>query len=557
MEKYESTFAFKADAGQLTKAMNNISAQADQLATKIGKSNSKMGQLAGGIKDKLSGAMSSVLSKAGGLGKGLAAAFTMGLGPVGLLSAAITAIIGAFEAMTKKSQKFGDAVQRIFSQIGAAISYAMDPSNWGEGFAEGMKEAWEVAGNLADAMDSAGTYAMEWGAKQSDLNAILADSQAVMSDTNATAKERAAAMENARKTAEEYAKGSEKYIDAKRKELEAMVQEVAVGKKLQFSQEEINFLIEKGISDTDALIAMGGKYAEFADGMSDDTQQSMLDIRREIRETERATSQFEKAVNRLGKSENKVEVKTTVAPPPEGSIKAIKDKISSLQKELELTIPMSLDAARIQAEIDELNRQLKGDTGPQSIGVEVPVLLDVTPLNKGLQSVQHDIKKTVDTAKLMSGASQAFGAMSNMVSSLGEESKETTIAVQALAIAEQVAAMAAALHTATEGDSYTLPARLIAAAAAVTSSIIAIQRVSAQGFSAGGIVRGQYESGDRQIIAVNSGEAVLNKQQQSNLFRLLNGAQMGRGGVPVEFRIDGRDLVAVLDAVKTYEGRTL
>jgi hypothetical protein len=71
-------------------------------------------------------------------------------------------------------------------------------------------------------------------------------------------------------------------------------------------------------------------------------------------------------------------------------------------------------------------------------------------------------------------------------------------------------------------------------------------------FAEGGIVGGGSYIGDSQLVRVNSGEMILNGQQQKRLFKLLNGtdsrngATVGEGGV-VKFKIKGNNLYGVLN----------
>lgn len=160
------------------------------------------------------------------------------------------------------------------------------------------------------------------------------------------------------------------------------------------------------------------------------------------------------------------------------------------------------------------------------------------------------------------GAGQAFGATAQLVENCGnamgvsaQDSKELRTALIALTIAEQAAAVAAALLTVAKGgDPYSLPARVIAAAASVVGAIAA-SRPTTHKFAEGGIVSGQFQSGDLQTIRVNAGEMVLTTQQQKNLFSMLNNGGVGGGG-QVEFTIKGKDLVGVLNNTNKYNSLT-
>lgn len=71
-------------------------------------------------------------------------------------------------------------------------------------------------------------------------------------------------------------------------------------------------------------------------------------------------------------------------------------------------------------------------------------------------------------------------------------------------------------------------------------------------FASGGIVGGSKFSGDQNLARVNAGEAILTKNQQSRLFRLLNGGSSSINNGNVEFKIKGSELIGVL---KNYNGK--
>lgn len=73
-------------------------------------------------------------------------------------------------------------------------------------------------------------------------------------------------------------------------------------------------------------------------------------------------------------------------------------------------------------------------------------------------------------------------------------------------------------------------------------------------FADGGIVGGSSLHGDRNMIAVNGQEMILNGKQQRRLFNILdgNGYTTSNSGGTVEFKISGRDLKGVL---KNYDNK--
>lgn len=70
-----------------------------------------------------------------------------------------------------------------------------------------------------------------------------------------------------------------------------------------------------------------------------------------------------------------------------------------------------------------------------------------------------------------------------------------------------------------------------------------------KGYNTGGIIDGNSIHGDKVLARVNSGEMVLNKRQQSNLFRQLNNATNNASafGGNVTFTIHGSELIGVID----------
>ena len=96
----------------------------------------------------------------------------------------------------------------------------------------------------------------------------------------------------------------------------------------------------------------------------------------------------------------------------------------------------------------------------------------------------------------------------------------------------------------------------ITAIGAIASLIAAVSSIPK--FATGGIVGGSSLVGDNVLVGVNSGEMILNKRQQANLFNLLDGKYTPNTATNqnVKFTISGKDLVATLnnynDKAKRY-----
>lgn len=171
-----------------------------------------------------------------------------------------------------------------------------------------------------------------------------------------------------------------------------------------------------------------------------------------------------------------------------------------------------------------------------------------------------------DKAKLQATAS-LFGSLGSLAETFGREGFE---AAKALNSAQAFISGILAVQNTLASVPY--PANIVAAAAVgiqTAANLARIQNAKAPAFADGGIVPGSSFSGDRVTARLNSGEMVLNRSQQAELFNVANGS--GAGGdvaseiralaaairsQPVQVSIDGS---AVFSAVRTEidRGRTL
>lgn len=143
-------------------------------------------------------------------------------------------------------------------------------------------------------------------------------------------------------------------------------------------------------------------------------------------------------------------------------------------------------------------------------------------------------------------AGQKAGAMLATVGQYLQQIGGDGALAKAGAIAATIGQLA--LTFATSLKNVSSPWEWIAASlAGVATMATVISQV--QGFSTGGIVGGSSLVGDRILTGINSGEMILNKNQQKNLFNLLDGQGMGIGSQlqKVEFEISGKNLKGTLN----------
>lgn len=162
-------------------------------------------------------------------------------------------------------------------------------------------------------------------------------------------------------------------------------------------------------------------------------------------------------------------------------------------------------------------------------------------------SAKRAAKSFADAAGSMAGA---FNNMANMLNKYGAENKKAQAASKAFALAGILASQAQAIAEGAlaisagiaQSQSVPFPANL-AAIASTTATILGLITSTASSFmqakqllssadagayEQGGVIGGTSYSGDRLTARVNSGEMILTREQQANLFQMAN-AQTSMG----------------------------
>ena len=197
----------------------------------------------------------------------------------------------------------------------------------------------------------------------------------------------------------------------------------------------------------------------------------------------------------------------------------------------------------------------------------------------GFLQIFEGIRKVIDMIDTMTGTTHALTLAKSMENAATEQGTAdvaantgATMANTGAAVANTAAKSGEAVAGATaSGAKLAFPFNLVAIAAGIAAVAGALALVGS--FPTGGIVGGGSPSGDKLLARVNSGEMILNNQQQRRLFNLLDGKGTVRGvgapelnvvkpsvadlrgalhganslnGATVRFEIDGRKLVGVI-----------
>lgn len=164
------------------------------------------------------------------------------------------------------------------------------------------------------------------------------------------------------------------------------------------------------------------------------------------------------------------------------------------------------------------------------------------------QATQMKMQLSASLQTMAKNASSAFGQMSELLEGYGEENEKASKAAkafalmqlatdQAVSISQTARAMVEAVEGATQAAKYTGPLAPVMLAVyiaemvglvlgAVAGQVASIKQakgiLSGEKFESGGIVGGTSFSGDKVVAHVNSGEMILNREQQTRLFDMAN-----------------------------------
>ncbi len=183
-------------------------------------------------------------------------------------------------------------------------------------------------------------------------------------------------------------------------------------------------------------------------------------------------------------------------------------KAQAAINEISIEQQKALNIEKIKA--DSLKRQLKAQEDANKQVKQLEQQLTSVRLNIAEEAAQGIAKASGASAKAQFLISKAFAAADIFIK--GEQAQ--------------------ALIQATIPYPANIP--VVAAQASLTSSQLALVAATAiaGSFQNGGIVPGTSMSGDKQIARVNSGEMILNRQQQKTLFDIANNGQSS-GSTPI------------------------
>ena len=265
-------------------------------------------------------------------------------------------------------------------------------------------------------------------------------------------------------------------------------------------------------------------------------KQTELDTQLKEKADAIAEERINAEMQRIAEQEQtKIELKKAIAE--ENSTEMLELQLEELemqqQAELENTILNEEDKYLIVEKYEKLKQALVEETAKKNEE-------QATQMKAQLSSAMQSMAKN---------ASSAFGQMSELLEGYGEENEKASKAAkafalmqlatdQAISISQTARAIVEAVEGATQAAAKTGPLAPVMIAVyiaemvglvlgAVAGQVASIKQAKgilngSDKYAVGGIVGGNSFSGDKVVAHVNSGEMILNREQQTNLFKMAN-----------------------------------
>ena len=312
------------------------------------------------------------------------------------------------------------------------------------------------------------------------------------------------------------------------------------------------------------------RLGEMLRGFTDDELQALQALGADAARTSVEIARVQKELSRITKvSKDGGSVVNDKEIFPEGSIAAIKQRISELNKSLEMACDQTT-RDKIKAQIDDLRAELKEmtdsplsaqnsqviplsvellDTSTERLTEEVDALrekIGMEPIKLGVTTGSEGDPSSIAklTAEGWQAAADAVSAVGGALQQIEDPSaKVAGIIAQAVANIALSYAEAAASPAVT-GTGWGWLGFAAAGLATMIGTIASIKQVT-QGFADGGMVGGNSYSGDNIVARLNSGEGVLTANGVRNAQSMAANTNP-MGGMQLEALVSGESLRLVL-----------
>lgn len=343
-------------------------------------------------------------------------------------------------------------------------------------------------------------------------------------------------------------------------------------KQLSSDYDNINKLIDTNIAKQEKLASSVKKVADEVKETKSDSKSdkgNMPIVPQLAKDFDKKLKDLVKKTNAKAQAEfdkAKVEVNTIFNSPQ--NIQQANNKIRQAEQvpvELDFEIPEnmadeiskqqnSLDAlvdALVVAETEKIKFANAGDmAGVAAMTEEIERLTD--EYNNNSEALEKNLEKAKRISEVSKGFEQAgaaVGAFGDMFSALGAATDDAGLKVMGI-IAQAIATITLSFAQALTSCKTWIDWLIFGVTGMTTmiTMIAQIKQLTAGSYAQGGIIPGSSYHGDRLIASVNSGEMILNTQQQNRLLDMANGIVSPANGnyiVNVQGKIKGTDIVLV------------
>ena len=379
--------------------------------------------------------------------------------------------------------------------------------------------------------------------------------------------------------------GADQYIIENKLATAYVNKQKAIDKANKALQDEVNIeteladLMKNFSSGTSTTTSTSSKETYDAGSIAayDAAIQKLNDSLKNKNLTDEQTLKIQREIVRLEQQRAKLAKEQENAYIMAGTVPTLKP-VSTKKAMEDLTKKLSKDPVKVPAtfEVDEdftfsdFNKEIgSGISGLNSINSSIKSVYDTWSKlsdslseQNGFESMLTIIGAVLSTLQSICSVIETINTLTEIMNQLGmmsyltqQKKNAATVAglapeAMAVTLAEKEAT-AASVGAAAEGGKsvakipYVGAFLAIAMIAAILGSLIAAK--SSMKFASGGIVPGSSFSGDNITAQLNSGEMVLNTQQQARLFDMLNGNSPYMTSNNVRFEIEGQKLVGVID----------
>lgn len=519
-------------------------------------------------------------SVVGSAGKSMKAAF----GKIAIVVGAVTTAMETFKKVMNSTEQGADAMERSMHTLTTATNQfyqSISSGNLNE-FLDGLADITKNAKEAYEALDNLGTMKMWGNARISQLQAQIAEDRVIVNNANTSEADKTAAQERIALNMDKINALSGNLADATLTAMTAKLREMSGTGKDYVTDEMLRSFVE--MFEQGTLLTAAQNYQEqhshqeLRSYMAGYNQEGIMPYRQEyyervwddeanrwiwnamhnlatITEGEGGWADYyklmaEEATQRIqvANQENKA---NSLLNKNGGS-----GSSSGSSRSGGLTWEQEMEMMRRQMQNVPIIRMT--DIIPlEDLIEEEDIIEDETDaLVDAINKRRHALEKMADEATAATYTLNAFTSICDSIASISGSdmfssiasglsgivttASSTVAAMMALAGAETVEGLAEVFA---EAPPFTKIALTATALAGILSMIATAKSAFAGSYANGGIVGGNSYSGDKLWARVNSGEMILNRNQQA---ALANGGQ-------VKFVIEGSQLKGVLDNYESIQ----